>query len=162
MELRHAVIQKPGKQLLAAFPDSGSLTKLFNIHAFYPVFHRSFCRSGFKTLSFQPVHRVRTQLMQIVGAGTNPAAMGSAKGDDCLLWEIIAFQKGADNSRCLSMPDRIVKCSPPLQSLVNTGFNAIQKCVLCFFLADFWIAFSPFFLFLFYILPFSFANTYAA
>ena len=41
---------------------------------------------------------------------------------------------------------RKLKCSLPLEPIENTGFYAIQKCVLCFFLPDIFIAFSPFFL----------------
>ena len=47
--------------------------------------------------------------------------------------EIIAFQKRADNAGSLAMPDGILKCSLPLEPFEKTGFNAMQKCVLCSF-----------------------------
>ena len=60
----------------------------------------------------------------------NPASPTRTKRYNFFALEIVGFQKCTDNHGLFIPPDGIIKCSLSLQSLVNTGFNAIHKCVL--------------------------------
>lgn len=47
--------------------------------------------------------------MEVIIAGTNPAAVGGTERYDGLSGKVIRFQKCADNTGSLSMPNRITK-----------------------------------------------------
>ena len=57
---------------------------------------------------------------QVALTAAHSAAFVGAEGNHALAGKVIALQKGG-----------IVKYSPSLPFLENTGLNAIQKCVLC-------------------------------
>ena len=98
----------------------------------YPFLYCTTESSCFKTSTIHPFCFIR-QIVQIIRTGTNPAAMGSTEWNDCFSGKIIALQKCIDNTRGLPVPNRVLKCSLPLEPSEKTGFNAMQKCVLCSF-----------------------------
>lgn len=51
--------------------------------------------------------------------------------------EIVFVKEAVHHLGKVIPPQRIVKCSLPLEPIENTGFNAIQKCVLCSFLPEY-------------------------
>ena len=116
-----------------------------------------------KASAWFPVDRIRAAFFQNTVCLPHSAAAGGCKRNHCLTGEVIALQKRVDDGRSNIPPNRILNCSPSPVSLVNSGSNAMQKCVLCFLFPDFRIVPShQFRLFSFYCQLRVFANTHIA
>ena len=92
------------------------------------------------------------------GIGKSAASAGN-KRDDCLTGHIVIVQKAVQDHRHISPPVRELKCSLPLEPFENTGFNAIQKCVLCSFYPISNSVAAHFQTIPFYYSPYFFSNT---
>ena len=118
----HLLSGKPNHVFRSSDPDTAK-----------PSLHGIPGSSRFKPPALCPLHGVRAEGMKIGGAGANPAAMRGTERNNGLFRKIVAFQKRTDNPGSLPVPYRIIKCSLPLEPSEKTGFNAMQKCVLCSF-----------------------------
>lgn len=70
-------------------------------------------------------------------AARNPTSTTGAKWHKLFSFQIIGFQKRAQNHWFLAPPNRVLKWSQSLLCVENTGFNTIHKRVLCYFFTIF-------------------------
>lgn len=102
-----------------------------------PIYNLVFCSRDTVSGNRKPIRNNRCVRLQfrnrLNGSGKSASAVGS-KRNNGFSAEIIFLKECVERHWQISVPVRILKCSPSSPALENTGLNGLHKCVFCSFL----------------------------